>query len=478
MTTPTSYPTRMSDADAVLWALSADPGLRMPVLTVIELDEAPDPDRLRYAVERTVRAVPRFRQRVVADPLGLAAPRWEDDPHFDLNYHVRRVRLAGGGSIEDVFALAEPMAMQAFDPARPLWEWLFVEGLDGGRAAMIGKVHHAITDGVGGVDLALNFFDLEPFPERGELPEPATSGSREHAVLGGAVHEARVAAGAIGAGLRLAVRGTRAALGDPVGSAREIDATVRSVGSALVAGTPLSDLMSGRSLSIRYATLDFAVADFRRTAKANGVKINDVVLAATAAGMAGYHRHHGSQVDQLRFSMMVSTRGAETATSGNAFVGARLLLPLVAADPAGLRAVRAAAVAAAEDPVVGLSTAMFGLMRRLPGAVTLPMAGGIQRSVDVISSNVMGWPVPIWVGGAKARRVIPFGPLAGAGVNVTLLSHEERFHVGIIVDPAAVPDLDVLVQHLREGFQQTLTLVDSDLDRELRDVTRETAHRS
>ena len=105
--------------------------------------------------------VPRLRQRVQSNPLSIAPPRWEVDPNFDLDFHVRWLRPAAGGSLRDVLDLAEPIAMQGFDRARPLWEVDVVEGLDEGRSALILKLHHAITDGVGGVKLAMHLFDLD-----------------------------------------------------------------------------------------------------------------------------------------------------------------------------------------------------------------------------------------------------------------------------------------------------------------------------
>jgi WS/DGAT/MGAT family acyltransferase len=455
--TQTTYAARMSDADTVLWKLGADPGLRSTVLTVIELDAVPDPERLRHAVERTIRAVPRFRQRVVPDPLGLATPRWEIDPHFDLDFHVRRVSLPDG-SIDDVLSLGSSMAMQSFDPARPLWEWLFVEGLATGGAAMIGKVHHSVTDGVGGVDMAMNFFDLEATPVLKVLPEPVGERGADH-VLSGALHEAQVLGGAARAGLDAGLRGLKALLTAPRSSLGTVDATARAVVRAMSGGAPLSELMSSRSLSLRFATLQLDLDELRAAAKTNGVKINDIALAATAAGVGDYHRRQGFPVDTLRFSMMVNTRSeAEAATSGNNFTGVRLELSAGELDGAMLQGVRAAAVAAANDPIVSVAKPLLGATRRMPLPLTLPLVGAVQRSVDVISSNVPGWPIPVYLGGAKVLRVLPLGPLAGSALNVTLLSHERTVNVGITADPAAVTDVTLLVRCLEDAFARAVAL--------------------
>ncbi|HLH29528.1 MAG TPA: wax ester/triacylglycerol synthase domain-containing protein, partial [Acidimicrobiales bacterium] len=163
---------RMSESDALMWRNEKDPMLRTTVIATAVLDTTPDRQRLLDRLERASRQIPRLRQRVVHSPLSAAPPRWEVDPHFDLRYHVRWCRAAGGGDVTELFRLAEPMAMQGFDRARPLWELLVVEGLADGQAGTALKLHHSISDGVGLVQLAMSLFDLErdPTEDPGPLP--------------------------------------------------------------------------------------------------------------------------------------------------------------------------------------------------------------------------------------------------------------------------------------------------------------------
>src|SRR5262245_35405996 len=172
---------RMSDADALMWSIEKDPLLRSTILTIFVLDRPPDRERFTATVDRASRLVPRLRQRVLGHPLSIAPPRWEIDPNFDLRYHLRWINAptdqpaseeAGRGELRSVFDIAEPIAMQGFDRARPLWEFTVVEGLADGRAAVIAKIHHAITDGVGGVKLQMELLDLEREPSAtDELPD-------------------------------------------------------------------------------------------------------------------------------------------------------------------------------------------------------------------------------------------------------------------------------------------------------------------
>jgi len=157
-----TFEDRMSDADALMWNIEKDPMLRSTVTTLMVLDGQVRSDQLHHTFDRASRIVPRLRQRVRGNPLSLAPPRWEIDPNFDLRYHLRSARVPGSGTMADLLAMAGPIAMQGFDRARPLWEATIVEGLSNNQSAIILKFHHSITDGVGGIELMLEIFELEP----------------------------------------------------------------------------------------------------------------------------------------------------------------------------------------------------------------------------------------------------------------------------------------------------------------------------
>src|SRR4051794_25819162 len=166
----------MSDSDALMWSIEKDPMLRSTITAVLLLDRAPDTARFRHLLDRGTRLVPRMRQRVRGNPLSVAPPRWEVDPNFDLDFHIRTVRAGTTRDLRAVLDLAEPIAMAGFDRARPLWEALVVEdvaieGRDEPGAAVIMKIHHAITDGVGAVQIAMVMFELEREASLGEMPD-------------------------------------------------------------------------------------------------------------------------------------------------------------------------------------------------------------------------------------------------------------------------------------------------------------------
>ena len=171
----------MRDINAFSWYMEKDPLLRSTVVCVLLLDGRPDWDRLPERLERLTRLSPGFRHRVVLPPLRLATPRWVVDPDFDLSWHIRRFKAAPPKTLATVLEFARKTGMAGFDRDRPLWEATFIEGLNGGRTAVVMKVHHSLTDGVGGMDIARLLFDLEPDPgDLGPMPEAPVGEQPRH----------------------------------------------------------------------------------------------------------------------------------------------------------------------------------------------------------------------------------------------------------------------------------------------------------
>src|SRR6266516_4325505 len=166
-----SAATEMNPLETVMWRSEADPRLRSTLTMVEILDQAPDRGRLVRAHDWASRIVPRFRQRVVEPPLTLGAPTWVTDGEVDFGYHLQRMTLPGPGSMSQVLEIAQSIAMRPFDRARPLWEAVVLDGLDGGRAAYILKAHHSVTDGIGGIQLLSMLHSRSREPMRGR-PEP------------------------------------------------------------------------------------------------------------------------------------------------------------------------------------------------------------------------------------------------------------------------------------------------------------------
>jgi diacylglycerol O-acyltransferase / wax synthase len=454
---------QMSDADALMWTVEKDPTLRSTVVTVLTLDRSPDWDALVERVERGSHLIPRLRQRVVTPMLRVGPPCWSADTQFDLSYHLRRVRAPEPGSFECVLDLARNAAMAGFDRARPLWEYTVVDGLEGGGAAFVLKVHHSITDGVGGMKMLMMLFDLErdpgppgPCDEFQDLPA-----FTPFDLVGRSLdYQGRRAVDIARHGLGKAMGAARSAARDPESALQEASRVTRSLASFLApATTPRSPIIGARSLGRRLSALDVPLDDFKRAAKAVGGSLNDAFLAAVVGGIQRYHQLHGVEPAALRMVMPINLRGEGTALGGNHFTPARFLVPLQIADPEErMRALGELARGARDEPAVALTDALAMVLNQLPTRVTTAFFGAMLKGSDFVTSNVPGSPFPLYVAGAELERLYPFGPLSGTAANVTLLSHCGTCCIGINTDALAIPDAPDFAKSVEAGFSEVLAL--------------------
>lgn len=455
---------RMSAADALMWSIEKDPLLRSTITTVMVFDRAPDRERLRLRVDRASRMVPRLRQRVVAHAYSIAPPRWEIDPNFDLHYHLRWVRATGDGSLREVFDMAAPMAMQGFDRARPLWEFTVIEGLQDGGAALVAKIHHSITDGVGGIKLMMELLDLERDPEP-DPPMPAAPPARplseSRRLVDAVAWTGRRQLGAVAGGVRGLAANAGRMVGDPVGV---IDDTIRAAGSVArmvaPAPEPLSPLMRDRSLSVRFDAIQVELRSMKAAARTVSGRLNDAFVAAVAGGLRRYHEHHGHPVELLRMTMPINIRGDEATTlAGNRFTPARFAVPVGIEDPlTRMSAIRELVEHVRAEPALALTDAMAEVLNRLPTTATTAVFGSMLKGTDFITSNVPGPPVPVYVAGSRILRQVAFGPMTGAATNVVLLSCIDDLNIGITTDPAAIPDPELFCACIQDGFDEITKL--------------------
>ncbi|WFR71148.1 wax ester/triacylglycerol synthase family O-acyltransferase [Prescottella defluvii] len=175
----------MTQTDYFSWNMELDPILRSTIVAVVVLDTAPDWGRFVTMIDRATRVVPNFRHRIVRARWGIAPPRWTVDPDFDLSWHLRRLALSGPADLDAVLEVARRSTMEAFDTARPLWQFTLLSGLDTGRTALVLKVHHSLTDGLGGIQIAHEIVDFAregtdrgPLPDAPDRRRSATSSTR------------------------------------------------------------------------------------------------------------------------------------------------------------------------------------------------------------------------------------------------------------------------------------------------------------
>ena len=454
---------QMSDADALMWTVEKDPTLRSTVVTILTLDRSPDWDALVERVDRGSRLIPRLRQRVVTPLLRVGPPCWSADPNFDLSYHLRRVRAPDPGNFDSVLDLARNAAMAGFDRVRPLWEYTVVDGLEGGRAAFVIKVHHSMTDGVGGMKLLMMLFDLEREPE-----SPARTDALHDlpaltpiALLGRSLDYQRQRAWAIVQhALANTVHAARDVTRDPEAALKEAGRMARSLASFLApATTPRSPIIGARSLARSLATLDVPLDDLKRAAKSVGGSLNDAFLASVVGGIQRYHEQHDVEPAELRMMMPINLRGEGAALGGNHFTPSRFLVPLQIADPEErMRALGHLAQGVRDEPAIGLTDAVAMVLNQLPSRMTTAFFGAMLKGSDFVTSNVPGSPFPLYVAGAELERMYPFGPLSGTAANVTLLSHCDTCCIGINADAVAIPDAPKFAASVEAGFAEVVAL--------------------
>ena len=460
-------PDFLRNSDAFAWGMEEDAAFRSTVVTIFLLDRSPDLVRVREGFDRAARTVPMFHQRVVstAPP---APPRWEDDPDFDLDFHVRHVAAAAGPDggdpgLAELLELARQAEMADFDRARPLWVATVVDGLtlDGvaDRAALLVKIHHSLTDGLGGVQLAMNLLDLGPEPtERGAMPpmpEPPGHG-RFEPLTASASYDVGAVRGFVTGLAKAAPHAVRAGALHPIDTARDVAAVT---GSVLRTVRPInrtgSTLMSERRLVRRLAVHEVPLAELKGAAHACEATLNDAFLAGVAGGLRIYHEKHGADVADLHVTMPVSLRAEGDAPGGNRITLMRFDVPVGVVRPdTRMRQIHVRAQSLRSERSLPYTQAIAGALNLLPRSYLAAML----RHVDFLASDVPGIPVPVWLGGAKVLMQYPFGPTIGAAVNVTLMSYVDTCALGINVDTGAIPDLELFLECLRAGFDEVLAL--------------------
>jgi diacylglycerol O-acyltransferase / wax synthase len=459
---------RMSDAEALMWNLEKDPRLSASIANLTLLDRPPDRDRLRARMALAVEAVPRLRQRVVHALGRLAPPEWRDDPDFDLDRHLRWVALPAPGDDATLLELAARLASDPFDRTRPLWEFVVVEGRAGGKAAMVQRLHHTITDGEGGVRMSAQFLDIEPDAEgplmaADPVPRSAGPGSLLETAAATFGHTARrgvgVARRAVGEAAHLATTPS-----DLARTGADAVATARSVVRQVAVTDPArSPLWRERTLRRRVEILSVPFDQAKAAAGRLGGSLNDLFVTAACGGAGAYHRARDVPVDELRMAMPISTRkrgpDGKRSPGGNAFSPTRLLVPAGIEDPrARFEAVRDRVGSTRGERAVAVAEGMAGLVNMLPTSVLVRLVLSQVSTVDFTTSNVRGAPFDLYIAGARMEGNHPLGPLGGTAWNLTLMSYAGRLDMGLHVDAGAVEAPAELRDHIRDSFDELLAV--------------------
>ncbi len=459
------FETYMSESDTLLWVGERDPRLRSTIVTVWLLDQMPDLEEMQSMLMDAAAAVPRLRQRVVRDPLEIAPPRWELDPNFDPAFHFRKLHLGGTGELRDLFDVAEPIAMQAFDKDRPLWEYYVVDGLSEGRAGVIMKLHHAVSDGVGLVKMTKSLVAVDrdgtgagnavrslPVAPRASTKQELTRDALQHRVEFGRKTTERLLSGGASFLGKLLNKPQEALEG-----VREMAGSIGRLLEPII--EPKSPLMRDRGMSLALDGFTIPVEELKQVGRELTGSLNDVFVTAVSGGLRRYHEHFGKPADELNMMMPINLRTTDDGglKAGNQFAPSRMLIPVSIEDPQELlRAVQERVREQRNEPALAYLEDIMGVMNGLPNAALDSLMEGMTTAVDFVTSNVPGPRRAIYTAGAKILQQYPFGPPAGAAVNITLFSYNGICHIGINADRSAVSDPALLSECIQKSFAALL----------------------
>jgi WS/DGAT/MGAT family acyltransferase len=454
-------PTALGPLDYLLHRGEANPRTRSGIMAVEILDSTPDWARFRARFENASRRALRLRQKVVVPTLPTASPRWVVDPDFNLDYHVRRLHVAEPGSLRQVFDLAEVMLQSPLDIARPLWTATLIEGLPDGKAATLLHMSHAVTDGVGSVEMFAQIYDLERDPPGQPTPaQPIPQDLSANDLMREGLNHLPInvvngARGALwGAALMVgrAVANPGAAVAGALGYARS---GVRVMSQA----AEPSPLLRRRSLATRSEAIDIPLSDLHRAAKAGGGSINDAYLAGLSGALGRYHQALGVPMSTLPMAVPVSLRADSDAAGGNRFTGVNLAAPIGTADPiARMKKIRAQMTQRRDEPAMDILGSIAPVLSVLPGPLLESLTGSVVGS-DVQASNVPVYPGDTFLVGSKILRQYGIGPLPGVAMMVVLISRGGYCTITTRYDRAAISDEALFARCLLEGFDEILALV-------------------
>jgi WS/DGAT/MGAT family acyltransferase len=450
----------LSAAEALMWRTSNDPRARSTGVMIELLDSEPDWDRLVAAHDRFTQRVPRLRERVVEPPMPLVPPAWSPDPHFDLEYHLQRVRLPGDGSMAELHALAAQFTARPFDTERPPWEALLVLGLTGGQAAYLFKPHHSLSDGIG----LLQLLDLshghsrEPGPaDERPMPKPRRRESPEGLLINRlATRAVSAPAGAVREALSVAGR----FVDDPIAATTDAVKFAMSLRRVLTPpDTPHSPALTGRGSGYRMDTFDVPFDELKAAGKAAGGSVNDAFLAGVLGGVRRYHEKLSFTVDSMPVAIPVSLRTDADPMGANKFAGARFVAPVGEPDPkARIAAIHDFIVDARMEPALGFLDLLAPVLSRLPGIVLSRLVGEVTGLSDLQASNLGAIGRPLYLAGARVTRVYPVGPRPGIPAMVTMLTYDGTCCIAVNYDPDAIADAGAFSACLREGFGEVTAL--------------------
>jgi HAD superfamily hydrolase (TIGR01490 family) len=465
---PMHFESTMSDAEALMWNIEKDPWLNPSGATVTIVDRPIDVPQFRRRLAVAVADISRLHQRVEPGFGRLTPPAWVTDREFNLDHHVRHVSLPTPGTRRQLYDLATRLYEDPFDRTRPLWQFVVIDGLEGGKGALFMKLHHSISDGNGLVRISLSYMEMArkaPPPRNVDLDqvladaaasEKPVSSDPVHALSGGMNSVLRRQ---VGVARRLAA-GAMTLAADPlaakdagedaIGSLKSAYGQLIGSGGEVSGGSPL---WKARSRHRQLESLRLPVAGMKAVGAELGGSLNDVFVTGAVMGALRFHELRGVDVEALNVSFIVSTK-TDQSSGANSFSPSRVQVLGAPMNPKErFAAVRALMVAGKADVKgAGALAGIAGIANLLPTSAVTRFARAQAAKMDFATSNLRAAPFAMYISGARVLESATMGPVAGTAFNLTAVSYDGSFDMGLFVDPVAVDDPTGLRDCMQQSF--------------------------
>jgi len=463
---------RLSGNDAI-YLYGENESMPMHTLGTMIVDASAHPgfdfDHVLATLRSRIHLLPPFRQRLLEIPFDLGNPILVDDPDFRVENHVRRIGVPAPGGLRELSEVVGMLAEQPLERSKPLWEMWYVDGMKDGRIALVTKLHHCVMDGASGSAQMAGLLDVEPDacvppPVEEWNPGPLPSALE---LAGGSAFERVVSPQRVAGVLFDTAKGILAR----IRAEREIEERGESRGGWIGPRTPFNRSIT-RHRSVAYGSV--LLDDIKRVKRAFGVTVNDAVLAAYALALRRYLLEHDALPEEpLSCSMPVSLKSAaEKEELSNKVTATLIPLPTQLGDPEDVIEAVHIATRNAKSVLDSIEVEIIPQwLEMIPGSLAGIAMGAISGLkildvmpplLNVILSNVMGPPIPLYFGGARVEAVYPMGPCGeGMGLNVTVLSNMGRLDIGVLACTEAVPDPWEITRAFAQAVDELLLAAES-----------------
>ena len=453
-------PDRLTGLDTAFLHLEEHSTAHMHVASVMVFaGEAPPYQALVEHILGRLHLVPRYRQRLAFVPLGQGRPVWTDDPRFNPYYHIRHTALPKPADERALQRLAGRIFSQRLDRSKPLWEMWLVQALAGDRFALIAKTHHALVDGISGVDITTVLFDTAPDAMPASRPPTSWSagpppGSAK--LIADALLERATVPGEIARGARATLRAPRRAVG-------RLARSVRNVGASALPGIEHPAPRTPFNVEIgphrRYTWVDADLALFKAIKDALGGTLNDVVLSSVSLALGAHLREQGYDTNGLELKAMVpvSVRAdTERGALGNKVAAMWAPLPVGVQDAAECYAQVRSATQQLKSSGQAIGAEVLTNLAGFAPPTILSQAARLQarqRYFNLVITNVPGPQFPLYLLGRELIALYPVVPLARRqALGIAVMSYNGRLGFGLLADYDGLPELEMIAEDLRQAI--------------------------